>query len=173
MYYWNHHSRRLLEVSIQEVTGHANLKFYRKRQSKNLPDFIIWNEKNKCTIFIQEQFCLCKTLWGCRKKNVGMHEETAYKQHNCQANRTDPGFSINGSADVKEEVANIKSMGRINRPRLSLFLENKMLRVEIVASRAKKKTGQKNIWCEVLCGYGFCRRVDAMDTNESGFLYFV
>ena len=55
------------EASIQEITGCANPKIYWKRQSKNLPDFIIRNIK-KNVQFIEEQFYLCATLWGCRKK---------------------------------------------------------------------------------------------------------
>jgi len=67
----------LPEASIREITGCANPKIYRKRQSKNLPDFIIWNTK-KNVQFIEGQFCLSATLWGCRKKNAGVQEETAH-----------------------------------------------------------------------------------------------
>jgi len=35
----------LLEAPIWDITGHTNLKFYRKRQSKNLPNFTIQNAK--------------------------------------------------------------------------------------------------------------------------------
>jgi len=43
----------LPETSIQEITGCANPKIDRKRQSKNLPDFIIQNtKKNKYTVHI-------------------------------------------------------------------------------------------------------------------------
>ena len=68
----------LPEASIRENTRCTNPKIYRKHQSKNLPDFIIQNtEKNKNVQFILWQFCVCATLWGCRKKNVGVKEETA------------------------------------------------------------------------------------------------
>jgi len=38
----------LPEAPLWEITGRANLKFYRKCQSENLPVFIIRNAKNKC-----------------------------------------------------------------------------------------------------------------------------
>jgi len=41
----------LSETSIREITGCANLKINRKRQSENLPDFIIRNTK-KNVLFI-------------------------------------------------------------------------------------------------------------------------
>jgi len=41
----------LPEAPIQEITRQANSKFYRKRQSKNLSDFIIWNTKKNVQFY--------------------------------------------------------------------------------------------------------------------------
>ena len=66
----------LSEAPIQKITGRANPKFYQKRQFENLLDFIIQNTKKKNVHYILRQFYLCATLWGCRKKNVEVQEET-------------------------------------------------------------------------------------------------
>jgi len=56
-------SENLPEAQIQKFTGFHNLEY----------------KKNIYILFIWEQFCLYATLWGCRKKNVEVQEETAYR----------------------------------------------------------------------------------------------
>ena len=41
----------LTEASIQNITECVNSKIYRKRQSKNLLDFIIWNTKKMYNLY--------------------------------------------------------------------------------------------------------------------------
>jgi len=56
----------LSKAPIQEVIGRANPKFYRKHQSKNLPDF--GNAKNKCTFLYRDVFVFAQ--------HFGMKEKT-------------------------------------------------------------------------------------------------
>ena len=66
----------LPEAPIWEITERANMKFDRKRQSKILPDFIIRNTKKNVQFYIETVLSL-RNLVGCRKKNVGVQEETS------------------------------------------------------------------------------------------------
>jgi len=67
----------LPEASIWKITECANPKIYRKRQSKNLPDFIIRNTKKKCTIYIGTLLSL-RNLVGVQEEKLGVQEETAF-----------------------------------------------------------------------------------------------
>ena len=59
----------LPEASIREITGCINPKIYQKRQSVNLPDFIICNtKKNKCIFYIGTVLSLCNFV-GVQKEN--------------------------------------------------------------------------------------------------------
>jgi len=67
----------LREAPIRKVTERANPKFYRKRQSKNLPDFVIQNEKKRMYSFYIRIVLSLHNIVGCRKKNLGVQEKTA------------------------------------------------------------------------------------------------
>ena len=53
--------------------------------SVKLPNCIVRKKKEQCGFYVyfgvfkkqQGYYCLCITFWGCRKKNVGVQEETA------------------------------------------------------------------------------------------------
>jgi len=54
----------LPKTPIWEVTGRTNPKFYRKRQSKNLPDFVIRNVKKINTQFLYSNGFVFAQLCG-------------------------------------------------------------------------------------------------------------
>jgi len=69
----------LPEAPIQKIT----IKFYWKRQSKNFPDFIVQNANKISVQFYIWTVLSLRNLVGCRKKNVGVQEETSLKLTTC------------------------------------------------------------------------------------------
>jgi len=114
----------LLKAPIQEITGHVNLKFYRKRQSENLPDFIIRNKKNKCTVLYRNNLVFAQPYGGAGRKRQGYRKKLPSKigidtkTYRQIAKMLDqPNKRKNGGAYVKNNRPwNDKRLGHTNGP---------------------------------------------------------